>query len=524
MLRVVLLLFFVCSSTGAAAQALPSAVTFTPRAGTFTGRQTVTLAAQGRAEIHYTLDGSLPTASSPVYRGAISLDRSTRLRAIAVIPGSDVYSPVATETYLRVHSDTEGFTSHLPIVLIHTFESRTLDPYGTEHVAAALQVLEPVSGTTRMVGRAAVDSRIGIHVRGATSRNFPKTQYAVELRADGDESDSAQPLLGLPRNADWVLSDPVVYDRALIRNALAFELSNRIGRYAPRTRFAEVFLVDDGGDVREGHFLGLFTLIERIDRDGDRVDVSRLPATATAAPALTGGFILRIDKGTPDFVAAGRWLQFVYPDAAEMRAEERRPQLDFITTYLNGFAQAASAADFRHPTTRQHYSEFIDVDAWIDHHIVNVLTKNVDGLRFSTYFHKDRGGLLAAGPVWDFDRSLGTPYDLRATQPAEWRAQTFNTSDYFNEGWWRWLFRDPEFRSRYRARFQALLNKEFAAESIERIVDGMVSQIGPAAERNLERWDRFPALNNSHAAEVALLKDFVRRRVAWIRTQLAEGF
>ena len=225
---------------------------------------------------------------------------------------------------------------------------------------------------------------------------------------------------GCPSHSDWVLSDPVVYDRALIRNALAFALSNRIGRYAPRTRFAEVFMVDDGGDVRAGSFLGFFTLIEKIERDPERVNVSRLPASAASLPAMTGGFILRIDKGVPDFDAAGRWLQFVYPDPEDMRLPERRPQLDFIRTFIDGFGQAASAADFRHPSTGQHYSEFIDVDAWIDHNIINALTKNVDGLRFSAYFHKERGGRLAAGPVWDFDRSLGTPYDPRATEPEEW--------------------------------------------------------------------------------------------------------
>ena len=110
----------------------------------------------------------------------------------------------------------------------------------------------------------------------------------------------------------------------------------------------------------------------------------------------------------------------MYPDPEDMRLPERRPQLDFIRTFIDGFGQAASAADFRHPSTGQHYSEFIDVDAWIDHHIINALTKNVDGLRFSAYFHKERGGRLAAGPVWDFDRSLGTPYDPRTAEPEEW--------------------------------------------------------------------------------------------------------
>lgn len=498
----------------ATAQTSPLTVRFSPSAGTFVGSETVTLSVQGRAEVHYTLDGSLPTTMSPVYRKPITLDTSTRVRALAVAPdasGREDAGPVATETYLRVAADTQAFTSRLPIILIHTFESGTLDAFGTEHVPAAIQVLEPEAGTSRLVGRAALDARIGIHVRGATSRNFPKTQYALELRADDAETDSARPLLGLPSNADWVLSDPIVYDRALVRNALAFELSNRIGRYAPRTRFAEVFLVDDGGDVRAGSFLGFFTLIEKIDRDRERVNVR------------PGGFILRIDKGVPDFAAGGRWLQFVYPDPEAMRSPERRPQLDSISAFINDFVEAASAPDFRHPTTGRHYAEFIDVEAWIDHNIINALTKNVDAFRFSAYFHKDRDGRLAAGPVWDFDRSMGTPYDWRTTAPEEWN-QAFNAADYFNEGWWRFLFRDPEFRSRYRERFKALLNREFSPDALDRVVDRMVSDVGDAAERNFRRWAQFPPRENSYAAEVALLKDFLRRRATWIRTQLETNF
>ena len=522
--------------SSAFAQTSPLAVQFSPGAGTFVGSETVTLSVQAGAAIHYTLDGSLPTVMSPIYRKPITLNTSTRLRAFAIAPGAStregssrataragLQGPVATETYLRVAPDTQRFTSRLPIILIHTFESKTLDALGTEHVPAALQVLEPKAGTSRIVGRAALDARIGIHVRGATSRRSPKTQYAVELRADDKETDSPRPMLGLPSNADWVLSDPIVYDRALIRNALAFELSNRIGRYAPRTRFAEVFLVDDGGDVRAGSFLGFFTLIEKIDRDPERVNVRRLPASAASLPAVTGGFIVRIDKGAPDFQAGGQWLQFVYPDAGDMRSPERRPQLDFISGFINGFVEAVRAPDFRHPTTRQHYSEFIDVDAWIDHNIINALTKNVDGLRFSAYFYKDRGGRLSAGPVWDFDRSMGSPHDYRSPAAEEWN-QTFNAADYFNEGWWRYLFRDPEFKSRYRERFKALLKGEFSPDTLDRIVDGMASDVGGAAERNFRRWAQFPPQDNSYAAEIALLKDFLRRRVTWIRTQLDTNF
>jgi hypothetical protein len=524
---VLVLVLLACSSgveSAPPAQSGSLAVVFSPGAGTFVGTETVVLSVQARAAIHYTLDGSLPTVMSPVYRGPLTLEKSTRLRAVAIVPDAPAQGPVATEIYLRVDPETQHFTSHLPIILIHTFESGTLDAYGTDHVQAVLQVLEPASGTSRIVGRAALDARIGIHVRGETSRRFAKKQYAMELRGDEEDADSDRPLLGLPSHSDWVLSDPVFFDRALIRNALAFTLSNRIGRYAPRTRFAEVFMVDDGGDVRAGSFLGFFTLIEKIDRDPERVNVSRLPASAQSPPAITGGFILRIDKGMPHFDAGGKWMQFVYPDAGDMTAPERKPQLDFIRAVIDGFAQAASAADFRHPSTGQHYSEFIDVDAWIDHHLINVLTKNVDALRFSAYFYKERGGRLTAGPVWDFDRSLGTPYERRATEPEEWQPPTFNTTDYFSEGWWRLLFRDPAFSSRYQARFKALLNGEFSADNLDRIVDAIGAEVGDAADRNFRVWTQYPAQDDSHAAEIALLKDFLRRRVSWIKTQLDTNF
>jgi hypothetical protein len=182
-----------------------------------------------------------------------------------------------------------------------------------------------------------------------------------------------------------------------------------------------------------------------------------------------------------------------------------------------------TAPTFTHPTTGQHYSELIDVDAWIDHHIVNTLAKNVDGLRFSAYFHKERGGPLVAGPVWDFDRSMGTPHDFRASDPEEWN-QPWNATSYFNEGWWRLLFRDPVFRSRYRARFKTLSSGALSADSLDRLVDGMASQVGGAAERNFRRWPQTPPLDNSHAAEIAVLKDFLRRRVAWAGNQLETDF
>src|SRR5215212_11257963 len=106
------------------AQSTSLAVLFSPGAGTFVGSEMVALSVQARAEIHYTLDGSLPTVMSPIYRGPVTLEKSTRLRAVAIVPGASTpggSGPVATEIYLRVNPDTQNFTGHRPSILIHTF-------------------------------------------------------------------------------------------------------------------------------------------------------------------------------------------------------------------------------------------------------------------------------------------------------------------------------------------------------------------------------------------------------------------
>lgn len=77
-----------CAPKAAKPVATAAAPTFTPAPGTYTGTQQVTLAsATPTAKIHYTTDGSLPTAASPVYTGPIPVSGDTAIRALAVAPG-----------------------------------------------------------------------------------------------------------------------------------------------------------------------------------------------------------------------------------------------------------------------------------------------------------------------------------------------------------------------------------------------------------------------------------------------------
>ena len=98
---------------------------FSPGGGSFTSAQSVTISdATSGAVIHYTTNGSTPTASSATYGGAINVASTTTLQAIAVKSGS-TDSAVASATYTigstpatcPVQSDTPNFGSN-----VHVFD------------------------------------------------------------------------------------------------------------------------------------------------------------------------------------------------------------------------------------------------------------------------------------------------------------------------------------------------------------------------------------------------------------------
>lgn len=80
---------------------------FTLAGGTYTAAQTVTLTdATSGAVIHYTTDGSAPTASSPVYTGALTLSATQTVQAVALASGSSL-SGVASATYTFATPSTD---------------------------------------------------------------------------------------------------------------------------------------------------------------------------------------------------------------------------------------------------------------------------------------------------------------------------------------------------------------------------------------------------------------------------------
>ena len=493
-------------------------LTLTPPPGTFVAEVAVEVRSRDRtATLHYTLDGSLPTPQAPILSSTLRLTQTTEVRVLVVKP--DGQTTVRSALYLRVDEEVASFSSNLPVVIVHMMGSEAPSPDDHTYQRAGLLIAEP-----RMAGRAtpvnpdAETARAGIKVRGRSTRYDAKHSYSLETWGDIDQKDLGMSLLGMPSESDWALYAPFTWDRSYMRNALMYALSHDLGRYAARTRFVELFLTQGDQPVSMTDYLGIYVFMERLTRDPQRVAIQSLRGQELTAPDITGGYIVKVDDpgdGERGFSAAGLRFAHVYPDEEDTSDDQQR----YIARYLEDVAAAAKHAPTSHDgRPLPPYQALIDVGSFIDHHILNTFAKNPDALRLSAFFHKDRGEPLHAGPIWDFDRSLGSN-DERSTDPTGWSASQDGTR-LFEHPLWVDLFADENFRTAYRTRFREVLQGALAPARVHAHIHRFATELDEASRRDADRWPEARPANGRYDNEVQALLQWTEARSRWIDANL----
>ncbi len=475
-------------------------------------------AAVTNAVIRYTLDGTVPTEASAAYTNVLTFTNlavQVRARAFAtgLFPGT-----LRSESYFPLSTPVAAFRSDLPVMLIHDF-NRGRPPSNTR-IPATIQVFEPgTNGFTTLTNPPALSARAGISVRGSSTEGLAKASYRLEFRDEFD-NDRAVSVLGLPADGDWVLYGPNFFEPVLIHNPFMHQLSRDIGRYSPRTRFVEVYFVGSGfGQVQQASYSGIYVLQERVEIGGDRVDAGSLQPQNLTAPSITGGYLMKVDRldpGDSGLFAANQVMGFVEPPEREITLPGRVPQLNYIRNHMNAFGNALYGAGFMNPTNG--FRAYVDTPSWIDHHLLNVLAFNVDALRLSAFFYKERNGPLKFGPLWDFDRALGST-DGRDSNPRVWQSQTQDRgTDFFNFTWWDRMFLDPDFFQDYIDRYQSLRQREFSTTNLWRLIDQMANQVRAAQPREQTRWGVLPR-GGSYQSEVNLMRAWISNRTDFMDRQ-----
>src|SRR5205814_4252382 len=161
------------------------------------------------------------------------------------------------------------------------------------------------------------------------------------------------------------------------------------------------------------------------------------------------------------------------------------------------------------------YRAYLDVDAAIDFHVLEVLSGNVDAMVLSTYFHKPRGGKIICGPHWDFDRALGST-DGRDANPREW-----NTGPFFGGEWWPQLCSDPDFWQQWVDRWQELRRSHFSLTNLNALIDRLCNEVREAQPREYKRWNLQPR-GGTYESEIGVMRTWLSNRVDFIDSQLAQ--
>lgn len=415
--------------------------------------------------------------------------------------------------------------SNLPIIVIDTNGEEITDEGKAE---GTMQVYYKEDGSMNSINDTPTDynGAIEIKLRGQTSLLlFDKKSYRFET-VNVEGKDSTVNLVGMPKESDWVLHGPFS-DKSLMRNALLYTMADDILSYAPRVQMVEIIVNDD--------YKGVYLFTEKIKRDDSRVDIANVKNSDIEGIELTGGYILKFDKAeleevgwtSPYSKSAAQPTNFIYDEPAwdDIQPE----QSAYIQNWITDFEDVLASDNFADPNDG--YSKYINVETFIDHMLLNELSRNVDAYRLSTYMYKtkdkeDKPGQLYMGPVWDYNLAFGNADYCDGSNIEGW-AYDFNDvcpEDYFQvHFWWERLLEDPIFESEVKAKWMKLRNGKFSNANVNAWIDEFEAQLSGPQARNFQRWPVLGTyvwpnnyIGDTYEEEVDYLRGWLMDRMSWM--------
>ncbi len=473
------------------------------------------------AVIRFTLDGSFPGETNTrllTYSGPIPITNTTQVRARAYQNGLLPGAP-ASETFLRLTNDPAqlaSLTSTLPIVVMTTL--RAVNVSGSANTPVHFSLFEPRNGRTTLLDQPTLTTRGGAKTRGSSTGGQPQSNFGIEWW-DEFNQDKDLPVLGMPEESEWVLYAPNEFDAALIHNPFTMELSRQMDFPAPRTRFVEVYL-NKGGSIRSNDWFGLYVLMEKPGISKSRIDIPKAAPEDLEPPEVTGSYLFktdRLDPGDTGINAGGALSAFVEPKEREMKSPQRARQLTYLTQFFRDLDASlrTTSPNFRDPV--RGYRGYLNLTNWVDFHLLELLSGQVDAIRLSTYFYKPRNGKLTYGPRWDYDRAWESKGDGRDDNPRIWDSG----GGLFAGPWWNRVLGDRDAWQLWIDRWTEYRKTVFSRDNMFRVIDAMTNEIRTAQPRENRRWPATaPRLN--YPNEIRIMKTWISNRLAWIDSQFTQ--
>ena len=357
------------------------------------------------------------------------------------------FSKPVTYSFVSAAGEVQNYTiqvkcSGLPVVFINTPAAAEIPPKTEDWLAESNITIYNTDCSVDFSGTT------GIRGRGNSTWKYPKKPYALKL-------DSKAEILGMPKHKRWVLLANWL-DRTLLRNHVSFRIAMQTDlAWTPRGEFVEVIL--------NGNHIGNYYLCEHIKVDKNRVNIQELEESD-----IDGGFMMELDTYYDEvfkFKSAVKQFPYMFKDPDEVNEDQFAFMKDFIDNLENSLYDKARFS------TRE-YEQYLDIDSFIDWWITYELSGTTETHHpKSVYVHKDNGGKLKAGPVWDFD--------WKSFRPSN---KTWVTKEhlYFDV-----LFDDPVFVAKVKERWN---KHESRLREIPAFIDSEAARIRNSEVINHQMW------------------------------------
>jgi hypothetical protein len=416
--------------------------------------------------------------------------------------------------------------SNLPIVVIDTYGQYIDTAY--QKFVVGMGIIDNGPGVRNYLTDPFNDynGKVEIKLHGSSTLWLPKKSYGVTTLDAMLNKDDVQ-LMGMPKEHDWVFKG-LYQDKTLIRDDISFRMYNQMGHYSSRSKFFEL--------VVNGDYRGIYELEEKVKRDNDRVDISKLKPTDVSGDDLTGGYIIKLDKiqwddegwysNYPSNITndSADFFMYEYPKPDSMPLVQK----DYIRNYISKMEDVLKSPYYTSPDSG--YSKYIDVESFIDNFILNEVSKNVDGYRCSSYFYKNRdskGGKLVCGPAWDYNISWDNCYYNGGDQIWGWQYQVYATQYYVPFWWWQFMS-DNSFKNQLKCRYEYLRSNALSIPSMNAYIDSMAAYLNEAQARNFTRWPIMGTyvwpnpspIPPDYPSEIGALKYWVQARLDWMDNNL----
>ena len=379
--------------------------------------------------------------------------------------------------------------------------------------------IENPDGTPGMGDNSVYEVVTQIKGRGNYTWTWEKKPYALKLASNVK-------VLGMPAHKRWVLLANW-RDRTLLRNDAAFWLSREAGMdYTVRGQFVELEF--------NGEHRGNYYLCEQIKIDPERVNITEVKNGVGFAD-LSGGYLMEIDSYWDElnkFKSSEFNLRYMFkePDNDPITSPKYAPAYEWMENHIGEFERVLKS---RSGVENHMYENYLDVDSAIWFMLLNELTGNRDFFQnvqgdvygpHSTYIHKDKGGKLIMGPIWDFDYETFIPASYYGSSWGGssgffWRG--FDKTEYY----YHWLCYDSKFVQRIKYLWN---EKKDDFMGLTAYIDLMYEKILLSQQFDESLWPGYTQKNRNDNHDYNLsfpnaiqrMKESFLAKIQWMDTQI----